>query len=198
MTRRLGHPSLKVRNDAARWVWDYFAPRLLALVRRNLDERIRQREDEDDVLQEMYQSFCRHQQDGRYTLNDRYEIWAMLLRLTINKVRKTAARHRAGRRNVGREQAGQALGVDASLCSQWLVDHLAGCEPTPAEMAEFNDEIASFLRMLPEDLRQIVFWKMEGYCNREIAGMIRRTERTVEMKLHRIRQRWEQADSRAD
>src|SRR5262249_48825314 len=43
----------------------------------------------------------------------------------------------------------------------------------------------------PPMLRRIALRKLEGYTNKEIAGEIDATERTVERKLERIRARWE-------
>jgi hypothetical protein len=40
---------------------------------------------------------------------------------------------------------------------------------------------------LPEDLRQIVVWKLEGFTNAEISSMISKTVRSVELKLQLIR-----------
>ncbi len=39
-------------------------------------------------------------------------------------------------------------------------------------------------------LRQIAFWKLEGYTNEEIAEKLECTLRTVERKLERIRAYW--------
>ena len=53
------------RDDAARVIWERFASRLQSLVRRHLDNRIRRREDEQDILQSMYSSFCLGQFEGK-------------------------------------------------------------------------------------------------------------------------------------
>jgi hypothetical protein len=45
-------------DQAAQEIWQRYAGRLLALARHNLDQRLRPRVDEDDVLQSMYKSFC--------------------------------------------------------------------------------------------------------------------------------------------
>jgi DNA-directed RNA polymerase specialized sigma24 family protein len=190
--RQLGDEDPAARDEAARNIWDHYAPRLVALVRQNLAARIRRREDEDDVLQSMYKSFCQNQREGRYQLRDRHDVWGMLLRITIRKVSSAAERHRAGCRDVGREEVALPGGAEDSLGSQWLLDHLAGSGPSPAEVAEVNDEMERLFRLLPEDLRRIVLWRLEGYSNQEIAGMIGRTERSVEIKLQRVRRRWEE------
>ena len=41
------------------------------------------------------------------------------------------------------------------------------------------------------DLREVAVWKLEGYTNKKIAGMIGRSVPTVERKLASIRTIWE-------
>ena len=59
---RSGDPA--ERDMAARLIWLRYFRELLELARSNLDRRIRRREDEEDVVQSMYKSFCLRQQRG--------------------------------------------------------------------------------------------------------------------------------------
>ncbi len=192
--RQLSDEDRGVRDEAARQIWERYTPKLLVLVRRHLAAQIRQREDEHDVLQSMYKSFFRNQRDGKYLLKDRDHLWNMLVLIAMRKVANAANYHKAKCRDVGREQAAPASEADDSSCSQWLLKHIAVREPDPAKVAAFSDAVECLLLKLPEDLRQIVLWKVEGYTNREIGEMIKRTERAVEMKLRRIRHRWQADD----
>jgi DNA-directed RNA polymerase specialized sigma24 family protein len=67
-------------------------------------------------------------------------------------------------------------------------------EPTPSEAVVLTEELEKRLAVLPEDLRRIALWKLEGFTNEEIAGAdkLNCSERTVERKLNLIRQKWEQ------
>src|SRR5262245_61287005 len=56
--QHLRSPDCRERDEAARVIWERFSSRLQSLVRRHLDNRIRRREDEQDILQSMYSSFC--------------------------------------------------------------------------------------------------------------------------------------------
>lgn len=170
--RQLGAADPKVRDAAARAIWERYAPRLLALVRRKLTGRVRRREDEDDILQNAYQRFC----------------------IAVCKAANAAKHHGADCRDVAREEQEPAPKDDDSLASRWLLEHAAdGEEPDPAAVVELHDQIEWLLRLLPADLRQVVLWRLEGRTNQEIAGLLGRTERTVEMKLQRVRHRWERA-----
>jgi hypothetical protein len=56
----------RVREVAARLVWGRYFQELLSLARNNLSARISSREDEEDVLQSMYKSFCLRQRRGDF------------------------------------------------------------------------------------------------------------------------------------
>jgi hypothetical protein len=183
--------SAREREDAAREIWQRYFPALLELARRNLSPRVRQREDEDDVLQNMYASFCARQQRGAFDLADRSDLWRLLVTMTLHKARKAAARHTRGMRNV-RTEEGQGGGT-AGEAQQWAFEAMEASDPTPSEAAVLVENLQSRLDALPEPLRQIALWKLEGYSNEEIAAPERLncTTRTVERKLQMIRQAWE-------
>ncbi len=92
-----------VREAAARLVWGRYFQELLALARNHLSARIRCREDEEDVLQSMYKSFCARQRRGDFDLANRDELWNLLVQITLRKARNTANRHLQGKRDVRRE-----------------------------------------------------------------------------------------------
>jgi DNA-directed RNA polymerase specialized sigma24 family protein len=71
-------------------------------------------------------------------------------------------------------------------------DQFAGREPTPEFAAEVAEECARLFDLLGDiELRSIALWKMEGHTTDEIAARLGRAPRSVERKLHRIRNLWE-------
>jgi hypothetical protein len=186
----------RVRDEAARRIWERYSTRLVELVRRHLDDRIRRREDEDDVLQSMYQSFCVSRRRADEPLRSRDDLWRLLVHITLCKVANTAKRHRAARRDVRREQqvagTGQSGAGGGDPLPDWLLELMDSSEPTPADALALQEELQGWLAPLPEDLRRVALWKLEGYTNREIGDRIQRTERLVELKLQIIRGRLEQ------
>jgi RNA polymerase sigma factor (sigma-70 family) len=176
-----------VRELAARLVWGRYFQELLALARNHLSARIRCREDEEDVLQSMYKSFCIRQRRGDFDLANRDELWNLLVRITLRKARNAAIRHRQGKRDVRREES------DGSSEDQsgTILDQIDSDGPTPAEAAVLNEALEHRFKMLSDPaLRQIALWKLEGYTNKEIAQRLECTLRTVERKLERIRAYW--------
>jgi DNA-directed RNA polymerase specialized sigma24 family protein len=187
--QRLRSPDCRERDEAARIIWERFSVRLLGLVRRHLDNRIRRREDEHDVLQSAYATFCMGQLNGKTSPAGRDELWKLLVRITMCTVVNTAHRHLAARRDVRRERAdshdSSTLG---SLFPRQMLDQIDRAQPSHEEKAIMLEEIERLLHGLSADLRTIVIWKLEGFTNAEIAGMIGRTVRSVELKMQDIRE----------
>jgi DNA-directed RNA polymerase specialized sigma24 family protein len=179
-----------VREVAARLVWGRYFKALLALARNNLSARIRCREDEEDVLQSMYKSFCARQRRGDFDLASRDQLWNLLVQITLRKARNVANRHLHGKRDVRREGAETTEDAHDDTPDA-ILDRIDSDGPTPAEAALLNEALEQRFRMLNDPgLRQIAQWKLEGYTNPEIAQRLECTLRTVERKLERIRSYW--------
>jgi RNA polymerase sigma factor (sigma-70 family) len=175
-------------DEAARRIWERYLPRLLTLARRHLDRRIRVLHDEDDVVQSMGRSFFRRLRRGDFGLAGRDDLWALLVTITLNKVRNVADRHFAGIRDVRRERP-----LPLSNASQSDASHevfaLEAVGPTPAEAAVLNEALERRLQDLREpELRRVAIMSLEGYTNREIAEALQCSERSVERRLSLIGQ----------
>ena len=130
---RSGEP--RVREAAARLVWGRYFQELLVLARNHLSARIRCREDEEDILQSMYKSFCIRQRRGDFDLTNRDELWNLMVQITIRKARNTANRHRQGKRDVRREDAEAAVNDPRSEPADTILDQVDSDGPTPAQAA---------------------------------------------------------------
>jgi len=191
--QHLRSPDCRQRDEAARVIWERFSTRLQSLVRRHLDNRIRRREDEQDILQSMYSSFCMGQFEGKTPPGSRAELWKLLVRITMCKVVNTAHRHMAARRDVRRETGSgrDQSGNSGSLFPQWMLEHVDHTQPSAEEKVIVLEELERLLQGLSEELRQIVLWNLDGFTNAEIACSIGRTVRCVELKMQLIRKRLE-------
>jgi RNA polymerase sigma factor (sigma-70 family) len=180
---------LTERELAALLIWRRYFRDLLELARKNLNQRIRRREDEEDVVQSMYKSFCLRQQRGEFDLSGRDALWNLLVTITLRKARNTAKKHGRDRRDVAQEQT--IAGGDDAESSQWALEQMDAAGPSPAEAAVLNKALARRLEALADpELRQIALSRLEGYTNREIAEQCDCTERSIERRLERIRSKW--------
>jgi len=187
--RRLGSDETTDRNEAARLIWERYLNALLALARDNLRPRIRQRENEEDVLQDMYVSFIRRQRRGEFDLANRDQLWGLLVKITLCKARNTAKKHRRRKRDVYRELPIPAGGDQNGTGSDFI--GIVDRAPGPGVAAVLNEALARRLDALGDPrLRSLALKKLEGWTNAEIAASIGRTERSVERRLKQIRECW--------
>jgi RNA polymerase sigma factor (sigma-70 family) len=175
---------------AATELWTRYSARLLGLARQKLSPRIRRREDENDVLQSMYKSFCLRQKQGMFDLNDRNDLWKVLVAITENKALNVAAKNTRQRRDVRREPAPGGSEDDSDGQKKDALLGVPAPQPTPQQAAVLVDEFERRVGSLNDQLRQVALWKLSGCSNQEIAEKLGWVERTVERKLELIRKQW--------
>src|SRR5271155_2547013 len=138
----------------------------------------------------MFKSFCLRQQRGEFDLAGRDELWKLLVTITLRKARNAAKAQRAEKRDVFREQT--LSGGDGKDSAGWVLEHqIEFADPSPLEAVVLNEALERRLQALADpELRKIALWRLDGHLNREIAGRLDCTERSVERKLARIRSLW--------
>jgi RNA polymerase sigma-70 factor (ECF subfamily) len=176
------------REEAARQLWLRFADRLGVVVRRRLNAQILRRVGVDDVLQSLFGDFFAAPPGPAGPPRSRAELWRLLICFTMRKVANTANDHRAQRRDVGRDRPLAGFATDESGSSLGWANEPEDCRTlSPEDEAMAREEFDRLLAVLPEDLKQVFFLRLEGYTNAEIAGKLDRVERTIELKMKTIR-----------
>jgi DNA-directed RNA polymerase specialized sigma24 family protein len=203
---REGNVAMANENSVTRWLegakvgdaaaiaqlWDRYFERLVRLARGKLPAHCRRASDEEDVAISAFQSFCERASHGRFPkLNDRNDLWVVLLTLTIRKAVLTI-RHQTRRKRGG----GHVLGESAVVGGEPTPNGLAGVlqrEPSPEDVVQFSDNLERLLGRLEDcTLKTVALRKLEGYDVQEIAMELGASTRTVERKLRLIRAMWEQ------
>ena len=184
--------ALQVREDsAAQHLYQRYMERLVSLARDKLRGAARRVADEEDVALVAFNSFFLGVREGRFPqLNDRDDLWQILVMLAerkaIDQVRRQTSKKRA-------PEAGEsALGFrDADGSSLVGVEAAMGRDPSPDFAAEVAEEISRRMAQLDkEELKKIALWKLEGRSNSEIAQLLGCVTRTVERRLELIRNIW--------
>jgi DNA-directed RNA polymerase specialized sigma24 family protein len=186
--------SLQTGDDAAaQAIWERYFTRLVGVARIKLKGAARRAADEEDVALSVFDSFCRGLEEGRFpNLEDRYDLWRVLVVLTARKALRLVQHERRQKRGGGNVVAEADL-APGSAAEGTALDRLIGREPSPAFAAQVAEECGRLLDILGDgELRDIASWKMEGHTNGEIAGKLGCLERTVERKLRVIRGLWEE------
>src|SRR5262245_384091 len=155
-------------GEAAQPLWERYFTRLVERARKRLASAPRRAADEEDAALGAFDSFCRAAEAGRFPrLNDRDDLWQLLLVLTDRKAHDLAAHERRQRRGGGQVLDEGALGGDDAA----VLAHFADEGPGPDEAAQVAEGLDRLLTALDEpDLRRVAVLKMEGYTLEEIAA----------------------------
>lgn len=186
---------LKAGDDrAAQALWERYCKRLLPMARANLRGASRRVADEEDVLISAFDSFCRGAQTGKFPdLNDRDDLWRLLVVMTTRKALNQRKRFRRLKRGGGRVRGESAFADGNHPDAIRHISQIIGDEPTP----EFAGQLAELVERLldgldDETLQNVAIWKMDGHTNREIAEKLECSIRTVARKLRIIRKQLQQ------
>jgi len=172
---------------AAQKLWEGYFHRLVGLARGKLRTMPRRGADEEDVALSAFDSFFRGVEQGRFPqLDDRDDLWQILLMITERKAFDLLEHEGRQKRDWRRNQSADTPSGKVDL---------AGKEPDPAFAAQVAEECEKLLTKLADaNLRLIAVRKMEGYTNNEIAKELGCSLVTVERRLRLIRLEWEGRD----
>lgn len=166
-------------QDAATQLYLRYAGRLQAWASSQTSASLTTRFDEEDVVQSVFRTLFRRVSEGLYDVPDGDELWQLLLVIALNKIRKLATFHRAQKRDVGR-----TLGTDAlELVGQ---QNQTDDETSLHVLQMVVDELLS---KLPDSQRSIIELRIDGHKTNDIAGLTKRSSRTVERVLQEFRRK---------
>ncbi len=168
-------------------LWKGYFPRIVGLAKKILGPRPHPCSTEEDVALSAFKSLIFAAEENRFPqLEDRDDLWELLVMITRRKVADKRHYDRAKKRDFRREV--NADDTDGKP----IVLQTPGGEIDPAIEAEMADELHEFLKLLPkEHHKTVVLLKLQGYKNKEIAKEIGRSVSSVERYLELIRERWQ-------
>lgn len=174
---------------AANRIWQHYFDRLVRSVRRRLYGQNRAVSDEEDIVLSVFDSFYNAAENGRFPdLSDRDDLWRLLLRMAARKVvdkRRHDQRQRRGG-NVRLQSLNQADDDNHVI-------EAIGDEPSPEMVLMMQESVEQFFSHLGVgQLSDLAGAKLEGYTNAEIAERFGCSERTIERRLHLIREKCQQ------
>lgn len=170
-------------------LWERYFARMIHVARQRLAGTARAAADEEDVALSAFHSFCRAAAADRFPrLDDRSDLWQVLVVLTARKAHAERRRQWAAARGGTAGPDGRRVAAPADV----PLEQLVGDEPDPAMVALVGEQYDRLLAALPDDaLRRIARLRLEGYTVPEIAAREGVTARTVERKLSLVRGFWE-------
>jgi DNA-directed RNA polymerase specialized sigma24 family protein len=176
--------------EATLRLWDRYFGDLVRLARNRLRDSSRAVADEEDAALSAFDSLCRGARENRFPrLEDRNDLWRILVTITARKVSDQVKRERRQKRGGGhvRTEADMA----ASALDSGGLGQTPANEPSPELAALMAEECRRLFDLLPdESLRRVAALRMEGETDREIASRLGCGLSTVERRLRTIRSIW--------
>ncbi|MGE3817953.1 MAG: ECF-type sigma factor [Isosphaeraceae bacterium] len=168
---------------AAGRLWDHLHRRLLTLAEREVAHKAPSGFDGEDVALSAFHTLCQSLRQGRYgDVDNRDELWQLLLVITINKARRRVRDENRLRRGGGLSRSDDGGEFLSSIVSP---------EPDPQMVSMAREECQRLLGSLgSRDLQLVVLLKAEGYTDEQVAENLGCTRRTVQRRLALIRDLW--------
>ena len=169
-------------SAAQQKLWNRYFSQLSRIARARLRGIPGQVADEEDVALSVMNSFFRGAREGRFPdLQDRSELWPLLMVITARKSINQIKHRQAKKRSKAAEEHVPDL---ATLMSD---------APTPEFALEMAEQVERLLDQLQEDqLKTIAVMKLEGHTNEAIAAHFNIAPRSIARKLARIRVEWQE------
>jgi DNA-directed RNA polymerase specialized sigma24 family protein len=183
-------------REAAGPLWGRYFRLLVERARRKLRGAPRGAADEEDAALAAFERFCRAAAQGRFPkLEDRDDLWQILLRLTDDAACDQRRRETSDKRGGGlvRNEAGPP--ADGSGGGDSPLLRLASREPSPefaAQVADNWERLFALLRDHDPRLVKLARLKMENYGLEEIARQLGCSTRSVQRELQTVRRIWQE------
>ncbi len=189
VTRHLG--GLKAGDpDAASRLWERYFADLVRLARGHLRGAPRGAADEEDVALDAFEGLCRGVGQGHFPrLDDRDDLWRVLIMLTARRAATMVQRERRQKRGGGRVVPEADLAADSLAVGGLAQAPASG--PTPELAALMAEACRELLGSLPDEShRRVAELRLEGYTDREVADRLGCGLSTVERRMREIRAAW--------
>jgi len=156
---------------------------MVGLARKELEHRIRQKVDPEDVLQSVFRSFFRRQKEGEFELQGWDRLWLLLAAITVKKCQRWNRHFRTKSRDVGHEVS---MGPQSD---DFAVGHEAPAEdPTPEVVVLLTELVENLLNGLSAKSRPILALALEGCTVAQIIEQTGRSQRSVYRVLSQVKE----------
>ncbi len=175
-------------SEALAALWQRYFQRLLQVARSRLASQPDRIVDEEDVVLSVFDRLFQGASQGRFPkLNDRSDLWQILVMLTERSVIDQHRRNKAEKRG-GSPPIPQSDLVPTDLRQ---IQELVDSSPSPEVVAALNENLSRAMNRLGQKTRNVALLKLEGYTNKEIGQRLGVSISTVERKIRMIRETWE-------
>lgn len=180
---------------AAGALFDRYFDRILALARRRLTSHSRRVVDEEDIAVTVLHAVLARVGSERFpAVNNRDELWGLMLRITDRKVCDALRKHLSAKRGGGRVRGESVFLRHGGEDSETGISAIPARGETQELGVQFAEEYRRLLALLDnQDLVTVAKLILTGHSTAEIAEQTNRTQRTVQRRLRMILDIWNQA-----
>ena len=171
-------------QEAAARLYGRYARQLLRLAEQHLSRKLSGRVDGEDVVQSVFRTFFRRSAGGEFRIGSSDQIWKLLVKITLMKVRALGRYHSAQKRAVAAEAAGPA----APDADAWLPEALAR-DPDPADAVAFVDQVEVLMKGLPPLYGRVLELRLQGQTPTQVARELNVSRQTVYRALNLLQER---------
>ena len=174
--------------DAVSHLCDRYFKRLAEVARARFGASNRVVADEEDIANSVLETLFRNFANGQFPeLQDRNDLWSLLLTITNRKVASQIRSNLRQKRGSGHVIAMTDMQGDIHP----EIDFSASKYPTHETLSILSDLCNTLVdRLKDPDIQQIAVLKLAGYSNREIAFKLERLPKSIDRKMNIIREQW--------
>jgi RNA polymerase sigma factor (sigma-70 family) len=167
-------------SQAAELLFCRYAARLTQVAEQHLSRKIAAREGGEDVVQSVFRTFFRRSAEGQFQIDGSAQVWRLLVKITVQKVRTRGRYHAAKKRSA----AAEVRPEDDS----WVAEALDR-DPDPAAAAELVDLMEAMLQGVPPLYCHVLELRLQGMVPADVARELNISRNTVYRALDLFKQR---------
>jgi RNA polymerase sigma factor (sigma-70 family) len=167
-------------QQAAELLFARYAARLTLIAEQHLSRKVAAREGGEDVVQSVFRTFFRRSAEGQFQIDTSAQLWRLLVKITLLKIRNHSRYHRAKKRSA----AAEVRPEDDS----WVAEAL-GREPDPAAAAELVDLMEALLQGMPPLYCRVLELRVQGMVPADVGRELNISRSTVYRALELFQQR---------
>jgi RNA polymerase sigma factor (sigma-70 family) len=165
---------------AAELLFARYAAQLTRVAEQHLSRKVAAREGGEDVVQSVFRTFFRRSAEEQFQIDTSDQLWRLLAKITVQKVRTRGRYHTAKKRSAGAEVAPED--------DSWVAEAL-GREPDPAAAVELVDLMEALLQGMPPLYCRVLELRLQGMVPADVARELNISRNTVYRALDLFKRR---------
>lgn len=176
-------------------IWEEFFPKLARYAKQKMGTLPRRAVDEEDIALSAINSFFTGVKNGKFTIDERGDLWRILATIAARKVIRQNRRFFAAKRGNGKVRGESVFEDQETHVKNTGLDQFIDRHKMPALQEHIIASCEEMLDMLKnEQLRTTALMRMNGYSNQEISDALNCSVARTKQRISKIKQVWADLD----